>query len=251
MRLHRLHLTGIAVLFLALALAACGGSSPTATPVAAPNAFVGAVPGTDAFVALITTNGTSLSYVCDSKQVASWFKGPVTNNAIDATAANGDRLKATLSATGATGTLTMGGKDFPFAAAKASGDAGLFRAEQAAGGANVVGGWIVGADGQQRGAIHRAQDNRDEIVTTPPLVVAQKAPNNTWMVNHPTFGALTVNRVARNTAMTAIICGPISATCGASSSPIPSIRCISAANPASAMSSTAHRSSRIANLVLV
>src|SRR5258707_15484926 len=87
--------------FLALVLAACGGSSPTNTPAPAattapaagatrPNSFVGTVPGTDAFIALTTTGDTSLSYVCDSKQVATWFKGPVTGDALDLTAANGN-----------------------------------------------------------------------------------------------------------------------------------------------------------------
>lgn len=184
---------------IVLALAACGGSSPTATPAPAaaniPGAFVGAVPGTDAFVAITTKGGTSLSYACDSKQVASWFKGPVTGNALDLTAANGDKLKATLSATGATGTLTMAGKDFPFTAAPSTGDTGLFRAEQTVDGVNVVGGWIVSADGQQRGAVHGQQDKRDDITPAPQLVVTQKQANNTWTVMHPTFRTLTVSHV--------------------------------------------------------
>lgn len=194
-------LIALAVPVILLALVACGGSSsPTATtaPAAAagiPGSFVGAVPGTDAFVAITTKGGTALSYACDSKQVASWFKGPVTGNALDLTAANGDKLKATLSASGATGTLTMAGKEFPFTAAPSAGDAGLFRAEQSVDGVNVVGGWIVNADGQQRGAVHGQQDKRDDITPAPPLMVTQKQANNTWTVTHPTFRMLTVQRV--------------------------------------------------------
>lgn len=193
----------LGVLFVMLALVACGGSKAaptnTAAPAAAanaiPNSFVGTVPGTDAMIALTTTNGTSLSYVCDSKQIATWFKGSVTNNALDLTAANGNHLKATLSATGATGTVTLSGKDFPFTAAPSTGDGGLFRAEQTANGANVVGGWIVSADGQQRGSLNSAREGRDEIAPAPQLVVSQKSSTGTFMVNTPTFGALTVKRV--------------------------------------------------------
>ncbi|MDQ6833291.1 MAG: hypothetical protein M3008_07830, partial [Chloroflexota bacterium] len=156
-----------ALAMLVLALAACGGSSPTATPAPVattasaagagiPNSFAGAIPGTDAFIGLTTDSGSSLSYVCDSKQIATWFKGPVTGNAIDLTAANGDHLKATLAATGATGTVTLGGKDFPFTAPSSGPNGGLFRAEQSADGANLLGGWIVTSDGQQRGAVGRA-----------------------------------------------------------------------------------------------
>src|SRR5438105_14737985 len=116
-------LTALGIFVLALALVACGGSAtPTTSAASSASAgkagtFVGTVPGTDAFIALSTPgDGTSLSYVCDSKQIASWFNGPVTNNAIDLTAPNGDKLKATLAASGATGTVTLSGKDYPFTA---------------------------------------------------------------------------------------------------------------------------------------
>jgi hypothetical protein len=193
-------LSALGIFCLALFLVACGGSAkPTATAVPAsnaiPNAFVGTVPGTDAFIALTTTNGSSLSYVCDSKQTATWFNGPVTNNALDLTAANGNHLKASLTASGASGTLTLGGKDYPFTAAPATGDAGLFRAEQEVSGSKVIGGWIVGLDGQQRGALNAPHENRDEITAAPQLVVAQKASATTWTVQTPTFGLLTVKRV--------------------------------------------------------
>jgi hypothetical protein len=191
---------GLFCLALSLALVACGGSAAptnTAAPAAnaIPNAFVGTIPGTDAMIALTTTNGTSLSYVCDSKQVSTWFSGPVSANALDITAANGNHLKATLAASGATGTVTLGGKDFPFTAAPAKGDAGLFRAEQEINGGKLVGGWIVNTDGQQRGAINTPRENRDEISPAPQLVVAQKASPTTWTVQTPNFGLLTVKRV--------------------------------------------------------
>lgn len=201
LRFSRLTALALLSFALTLTLAACGGAAKptnTAAPAsnAVPNAFVGSIPGTDAFIALTTTNGSSLSYVCDSKQIASWFSGPVASNAIDLTATNGDKLKASLAPTGATGTLTVGGKDFPFTAAPAKGDAGLYRADQDVNGGKVVGGWIVNTDGQQRGAIRNTpRENRDEITAAPQLVVAQKASPTTWTVQTPTFGLLTVKRV--------------------------------------------------------
>jgi hypothetical protein len=192
--------SALGIFCLALILVACGGAAkPTNTVVpaanATPNSFVGAIPGTDAFIALTTTNGTSLSYVCDSKETSTWFNGPISGNALDLTAANGNHLKATLAGSGATGTVTLGGKDFPFTATPAKGDAGLFRAEQAVTGGKVVGGWIVAMDGQQRGALNAPHENRDEITAAPQLVVAQKASPTTWTVQTPTFGLLTVKRV--------------------------------------------------------
>jgi hypothetical protein len=192
--------SALGIFSLALFLVACGGSAkPTNTVApatnATPNAFVGAIPGTDAFIALTTKNGSSVSYICDSKQVSTWFSGPVAGNALDITATNGNHLKANLAASGATGTVTLGGKDFAFTAAPAQGDAGLFRAEQEVNGGKVVGGWIVAQDGQQRGALNAPHENRDEITAAPQLVVAQKASPTTWKVQTPTFGLLTVTRV--------------------------------------------------------
>ena len=192
-------LSALGIIGLMFTLVACGGSAKptnTAAANAIPNTFVGAVPGTDALVALTTNNGTSLSYVCDSKQISTWFNGPVNANAVDVTAANGNHLKATLAASGATGTLTIAGKDFPFTAAPATGDAGLFRAEQAVDGGKVVGGWIQTLDGQQRGSLlSPTRENRDEITPAPRLVVTQKASPTTWTVQTPAFGPLTVTRV--------------------------------------------------------
>jgi hypothetical protein len=71
----------------------------------------------------------------------------------DATQAAG-RLHVRLTDTGRTGTLTVtDGRTLPVSGEAASGDAGLYRAETAGGDAEAVGGWILAADGQQRGGV--------------------------------------------------------------------------------------------------
>lgn len=89
----------------------------------------------------------------------------------------------------------MGGKDFPVTAPSSGPNGGLFRAEQSADGANLVGGWIVTSDGQQRGAVGRAKEGKEDITPAPQLAVAQRSSAGTWAVTHPTFGPLTVKRV--------------------------------------------------------
>jgi hypothetical protein len=208
--LSRFSALGFCVLMLALV--ACGGSTkptntpapaPSSPPAALPSRFVGSLPGTNAFIALTTDNGASLSYVCDSDQTSAWFAGPLASpTALDLANPNGDHLSASLSPSGASGTVTLAGKPFPFTAAPASGDAGLFRAEQQVNGTKVVGGWIVNQAGEQRGALQGSpvNDNRDavgtkvQVVAAPQLVVAQKASATTWSVQTAQFGTLTVQR---------------------------------------------------------
>ncbi len=185
--------SAIGIFVLALMLAACGGSSSSSSSSSSGKAgtFVGTVPGTDAFIALSTPgDGTSLSYVCDSKQTATWFSGPVTNNAIALTAANGDKLNATLAASGAKGTVTLSGKDYPFTAALRSGDAGLFRAEGSGNGVSTVAGWIITNDGQQRG-VDADKGAAGEVQLRPAPVLNVTQPT----VTHPQIGQWTAKRV--------------------------------------------------------
>src|SRR5437762_1525949 len=95
--------SALSLLVLALALTACGGSSAPPTNTAAPAAaskaanYAGMLTGTDAFIALTTTDaGAALAYVCDSQQISSWFSGTVSGSNLDLTAPSGAHLKAAL-----------------------------------------------------------------------------------------------------------------------------------------------------------
>ena len=158
----------LATLGIALATASCAGgdkdgaaaTGATATPGAVQTErgvtgnFVGAVEGTDAFIAIATHEGQTVAYVCDGGTVAQWFRGRAAGETLTVALANGARLQARLGAEGASGTVTLAdGTARTFAAAPATGEAGLYRATKTVDGVEYVAGWAVRADGAQRGAI--------------------------------------------------------------------------------------------------
>src|SRR5579863_1036030 len=115
-----------AVLFaFTMFLSACGGSAsnPAATSTStAPSVaaeFVGVTDQGDAIG--LSTNGRQLiAYACDGTPTngitfAVWFKGAVSDNAVNLTAKNGEHLVATLTPQSVTGTVTLtGGTSFSF-----------------------------------------------------------------------------------------------------------------------------------------
>jgi len=157
-RLKRSPILILIVLVALTLLSACGGSTtaPAATPTitAAPIAgdFVTVNKNADAIV--ISTNGQQLiAYACDGypKQkhaitYAVWFKGAVSHNAANLTAANGSHLVVTLNSMAALGTVTLSsGHSFSFTAWLIPGKkgAGLYRAEETIAGVRYLAGWIV------------------------------------------------------------------------------------------------------------
>jgi hypothetical protein len=176
-------------LVLALGLVACG-ADPTATPASAGPApgptvtlagpdpgttFAVQIVGSDAFLAIASDGTTATAYLCDGTgdrlTVATWFQGPVTNNALAVTNAAGGRLTASLGLDTATGSVTPpGGKEVTFLAPRVLRPAGLYRAEQTVAGSRYVAGWIVLPDDQQRGGA--IQDGTSNTIVSPRLPTA-------------------------------------------------------------------------------
>jgi len=152
-------LAGVLVM-LGLAAVACGSSSSTSSP--AVRTYVGSAQGTSAFVAVVVDGSRALAYVCDgvpadpvgtSPTVQAWFNGTSDGKTVDV-AQGGSRLQLKLNARDMTGTLTLAdGRSLPLAGALAAGDAGLYRAETTGSGGKAVGGWILSANGEQRGGV--------------------------------------------------------------------------------------------------
>jgi serine/threonine-protein kinase len=140
----------ILILLASLLLAACGGA---AQPIS--GSFVGKVDGSDAFIAIVLhTNGEVTAYVCDSAIISEWFKGSVTGSSLDLTNASGARLTADLAADSFNGTFTLaGGSALNFSVTEEDQPAGLYRGEDTVDGVDLVAGWIVLPDGDQRGAV--------------------------------------------------------------------------------------------------
>ena len=155
-RLVRMALAGVVVVG-AVVLAGCGGSGPR---VAGTRSYVGTAQGTGALVAVVVDGSRVLAYVCDgvpsdsggtAPALQTWFNGTSDGRVVDVQQPAG-RLELRLAGATMNGTVTLAdGRKLRVAGEPVSGDAGLYRAEVAAGGGTRVAGWILAPDGRQRG----------------------------------------------------------------------------------------------------
>jgi hypothetical protein len=135
---------------------ACSSNKPAASGGVKAGFYVGKVSGTDAYIAVATDAKIVAGYLCDGKQLSTWFGHPAVSGG---QAALTSRAGASLgsvrfSGTVATGVVSVNGSSHAFSAELATGTAGLYR--ETSGTKDKPGyketGWIVLADGSIRGA---------------------------------------------------------------------------------------------------
>ena len=163
-------LLGAAVL-LALLAAACGDdeSSSAAGGPALAEQWAGAVEGTDAYVSVFTLDdGQAGAYVADGADVAALVLGTTEDGSIDLRPGGGVEVVVEGGGDEVSGTVTLDGEAHPFSAAASSGAAGWYRVRTEVDGDLISAGYIVLADGSQRGAVRRG----DEVIAAPELDTA-------------------------------------------------------------------------------
>ncbi|MGH9049404.1 MAG: hypothetical protein ACRDY4_06720, partial [Acidimicrobiia bacterium] len=128
--------------------------------------YVGAVAGTDAYLAVTSDGDEFRGYVCDGEGLSTWIgAAPLAGATAELVTREGETIGTVTFAGGAaTGTVSVAGAEHDFTADEATGDAGLYRATPGAPDAPVSAepgwveiGWIVLTDGTQRGVVE--QDN--------------------------------------------------------------------------------------------
>jgi serine/threonine-protein kinase len=132
---------------------------PTVEPTPSPTepevsiTYVGYVDGGGASVAVVVTGDEAIAYVCDGDSVEAWLEGSATDGELDLTG-DGGSLTATNDDSQATGEASLGDNTWTFTVEAVDPPEGLYRfADTIAGGAEVVGGWIVLPDGTQVGVL--------------------------------------------------------------------------------------------------
>lgn len=132
---------------------------PTPEPTTSPEApepvtYVGYVDGGGASVAVIVTGDEAIAYVCDGASVEAWLSGSAEDGRLDLTGERGS-LTGSLGDGQASGDANADGVTWTFTVEEVAPPEGLYRfADTIAGGADVVGGWIVLPDGTQVGAVN-------------------------------------------------------------------------------------------------
>jgi hypothetical protein len=120
---------------------------------AEPVTYVGYIDGGGASVAVIVDGAEAIAYVCDGASREAWLTGTAAGGRVELT---GDRGSLSAAYDGAVveGETTVDGQTWTFTIAQVDPPEGLYRfADTVAGGAEVVGGWIVLPDGTQVGAV--------------------------------------------------------------------------------------------------
>jgi hypothetical protein len=145
----------LAVLVPVLSLAFTGSR---AAPIG--GTFVAALAGTSEglipFVAVVTAQDKAIAYLCNGETMAEWFRGTVqTGGAFEAQSSTRKaRITAQIVARSVIGQITLeDGRVMSFRAAPVEGEAGLYRSDDTIGTARWLGGWVVSATGEQRGAV--------------------------------------------------------------------------------------------------
>ncbi len=176
-----------AVAAMAVALMAGCGSGRSGPPAASPPAaavrsFVGTAQGTTAFVSVVVDGSRALAYICDgvpgdpagtTPTVQAWFNGASDGTTVDVQQPAG-RLQLQLTSTGMTGTVSLAdGRRLAVSGQAAAADAGLYRAESTGAGGKVVAGWILAADGQQRGGFGVENGGTTKLSAVRPLTLSQ------------------------------------------------------------------------------
>jgi hypothetical protein len=121
--------------------------------------FVGRVEGSEVFIAVAKDGRKIGGYLCDDGTISRWieYSWLKKGSAPLIAGTTGETLGSVrIKGSTATGTIDVGGQQLPFRAKKIRGhDAGLFFAIGKQEDRLLVGGWIVDADGAQRGAVSR------------------------------------------------------------------------------------------------
>ena len=129
------------------------GAAPAAPKPPAAVTFAGKVPGTKAYVAVVSLRGRVEAYVCDSVTTAVWLKGVRKGRVVSAVnAAKKVRLNAQVTGSKLTGDITLAGKRHTIRLAKVSYPSGLWKAFGLVQGKLFEAGWIVLPNRSQRGA---------------------------------------------------------------------------------------------------
>jgi hypothetical protein len=149
---------------------ASGRGSAHRVAAAAAVTYVGRVPGLDASLAVVVEGDAAFAYLCDGAAVSEWFRGPVDRGLISLRSPDGSRLDAARDGSRLVGFVFTGGERAKFTLKRASGEAGLFRAEQVIDGVGYAAGWVTQPDGSTLGQVSLANVAGARVLEAPPVL---------------------------------------------------------------------------------
>jgi hypothetical protein len=126
-------------------------------PAAAQQAtYAGRTSGNEATIAIAVQNGQAAAYVCDGRRVEAWLQGTIVDGRLTVQGASDAKATGTVEGNAIFGTVSVNGKQWPYAAQLASPPAGLYQGSGTVNGTSNRIGWIVLQDGTQVGMWNRS-----------------------------------------------------------------------------------------------
>ncbi|HKH25783.1 MAG TPA: hypothetical protein VKB11_01465 [Acidimicrobiia bacterium] len=149
-----------ATALLALAVGGCDNSGDRAgesEPSSVTGSFVGTVPGSDSYVAIVAgPKGDALAHVTDGASGVDWLDGTVTGRTAALSNDGGATVDARFTESAVTGSFTRPGfQTLTFTARPARAPAGFYRAQESFADGLYAAGWVVLPDGSIRGSVRR------------------------------------------------------------------------------------------------
>jgi hypothetical protein len=203
--LTRLAATACAVALLAL-LAGCGDSDPdrarTTARLAppAPGTYAARVPGTQAYVAAVIDRDSVAGYLCDNGHTSAWFAARPHR---DGRARLASRTRRATLALAPTATGLQARVRLPDGSARTvtlvrqTGRAGVYRATATTPGGGLQVGWIVLADGSQRGATTQFAGKSIDLARPAQTTAAPTLNTATGTVKLNTAGTVTATKLTQ------------------------------------------------------
>jgi hypothetical protein len=141
----------------ASATPSAAATTPAAAPTTAapaPNVtYAGRVEGGGATIAIALKGGKAVAYLCDGRRIEAWLQGTAANGQLSLTGAGGASLTATYGNGRAEGAVVARSRQWDFSVGTVTKPSGLYRATANVRNADIVGGWIVLANGEQAGVL--------------------------------------------------------------------------------------------------
>ncbi len=123
-----------------------------APPVVAEKAFAGRSSGNEVTVAVAVKDGRAVAYVCDGKKIEAWLEGTLVGDELSLTGSKEATITGTVTEAAALGSVSIAGKQWPYAAKGVQAPAGIYEGRADVRGVAARIGWIVEDDGKVTGA---------------------------------------------------------------------------------------------------
>ena len=112
--------------------------------------------GNEVTVAVAVKDGRAVAYVCDGKKIEAWLEGTLVGDQLALRGAKDATITGTVTEAATLGSVSVGGKQWPYAAQGVQAPAGIYEGRASVRGVATRIGWIVEGSGRVTGGARAA-----------------------------------------------------------------------------------------------